>query len=322
MEIVAFPPSLLPSAAAQMAGAVRALQARVPALPPTLCDPVDVAALQVGVLREANALAAVDGDRLLGFLGWWVVDDFRAAGRRAAYSPVHGHAAEAARAVEIYRALYAQASRRWTAEGCEVHYLTLLAGQPEVERGWFENGFGMLVRDGIRPITPLAAPPVPGVRVRPAVPSDAPALALLDVEHCAHYAAPPVFMAPREPATQEQFAEIVTARPDSIWVAEDGDGPQAFLRVESHAEGGVELVRSPETVAVTGAFTRPAWRGRGMATALLDAALAHVATRGFTRMSVDYETVNPPALAFWPRHFATVATSVMRIPERVAVRRW
>jgi len=39
-------------------------------------------------------------------------------------------------------------------------------------------------------------------------------------------------------------------------------------------------------------------------------------SRGFERMAVDYETINPEALAFWPQFFAPVGISYMRVPER------
>ena len=77
-----------------------------------------------------------------------------------------------------------------------------------------------------------------------------------------------------------------------------------------------EFVCAPDTVAVTGIFTRPAARGRGVGAALFDAALRHHAARGMPRFGFDYETINPTALAFWPRRVTTVARSYMRVLER------
>ncbi|MEQ1699092.1 MAG: hypothetical protein ABMA25_03230, partial [Ilumatobacteraceae bacterium] len=62
--------------------------------------------------------------------------------------------------------------------------------------------------------------------------------------------------------------------------------------------------------------TRPAARGRGVAAALFDATLRHHADRGIPRLAFDYETINPTASAFWPRHLTTVARSSMRVLER------
>jgi len=71
-----------------------------------------------------------------------------------------------------------------------------------------------------------------------------------------------------------------------------------------------------QTIAITGAFVRAEQRGRGLAAALLRAALEDHRARGFHRCAVDFESFNPEAAAFWPRYFQPVCYSLMRIPER------
>jgi hypothetical protein len=49
---------------------------------------------------------------------------------------------------------------------------------------------------------------------------------------------------------------------------------------------------------------------------MLDAALRDYAARDFRRCSVDFESFNPEAAAFWLRYFEPVCYSVLRVPER------
>lgn len=311
MEIVDLTADLLAPAAALLAADARALGERVRALPAACGDPANIAGLQAGVLKPGSALAAVDGDSLLGFLGWQLVDDFRGTGRRAAYSPVHANHL----AATSHQALYSAASERWAAAGCEVHALTCVAGRADLERLWFERGFGALVADALRSTEPLDVPRVEGVELRAARPDDASALAALDVEHCAHYTAPPALMAPRPADTAEEFVRLLHDDSDAVWVAEGPDGLASFLRFDPAARDVCVLSRAPGTIGINGAFTRHSWRGRGVAAALLAAATENFRERGVARVAVDYELINPPAAAFWPRWFDVVAMSVMRIPE-------
>lgn len=319
MDVVTLSPSHLAAAAELFAAGVGRLRAAVPALPDTLTDPTAAAALQRPLLTSGRAVAAMDGGSLVGFLAWHVVEGFRGTGRTGAYVPVHGHGAVPHRVAEVYPALHRAAAQQWDAAGCEVHCVTVLADQQDTIHRWFVNGFGMFLHDGIRATAaPLAQRPLPsGVRLRPAVAADADALAALDTEHRAHYSAPPVNMAPQPGDTAAEIAALVARPPAGYWLAEVDGRPEAFLRFEPTADGATAIVHSPTTIALSGAFTRPALRGRGIAAALLQAALADYAGRGFTRMSVDYETVNPTALAFWPARFDTVAVSLMRVPEWV-----
>lgn len=315
LEVVPYRPDYLAAAAMLFVDALRRLRRRVPALPHDLTERAQAEALLRGFLHEDRALVAVEGPAVVGYLGWWVVDRFRDTARKGAYSPEFGHAAARRGAVEVELALYRAATRRWAEAGCEVHALTCLAGQPALERALFENGFGMFVEDALRPLTPLPTRAPPGVAVRRAVAADADRLAELDVEHRRHYTAPPVFMAPHRPDTTAEIAAFLAAEPDTIWLAEADGEPQAFLRLEPVSDGAVRISLAPTTISITGAFTRPAWRGRGVAAALLAQAVGHYACRGFQRMAVDYETFNPGAAAFWRRFFGPVAVSVVRVPE-------
>jgi GNAT superfamily N-acetyltransferase len=77
-------------------------------------------------------------------------------------------------------------------------------------------------------------------------------------------------------------------------------------------DGTSLLVHDPHNMAVRRAFTNPGMRGNGVATLLLDAALRKAASLSIKSVSVDFETRNAPAMAFWTRHFTPFAFSVLR----------
>jgi ribosomal protein S18 acetylase RimI-like enzyme len=114
----------------------------------------------------------------------------------------------------------------------------------------------------------------------------------------------------------EEIAEVLEDPDNSFWVAFEGGQAMSYLRFEGQSFGACNIVRDESTMAITGAYTRPEFRGRGLAPALLDAALSDYRARGFLRCSVDFESFNPEAAAFWMRYFQPVCYSLFRVPEK------
>jgi GNAT superfamily N-acetyltransferase len=81
--------------------------------------------------------------------------------------------------------------------------------------------------------------------------------------------------------------------------------------------GGSDVTASTDGVFISGAYVRRSYRRRGVADAILDAALRHYAGDGLTCCAVDFEAFNPEAAAFWTRSFTPVCYSLMRVPENI-----
>lgn len=291
------------------------LRRAVPALSDRLMDPQTVQKRIAGIMAACGGVMALEDGKLTGYLGWWLADDFRGAGRKAAYCPEWAHAVAVERKAEVYRALYRAAAANWAAACCEVHAITLLAHDPVAERAWFWNGFGLLVVDAVRPMRGLDAQLHSDMQFRAATADDAAALAELDAEHCLHYGRSPIFMVPHRGETAAGWADFLDRPRNSVWLACDGTGPAGFMRFDGYEFDGAEVVESETTVKISGAYVRPVCRGRGAAAGMLDAALSDYAGRGFTACAVDFESFNPEAAAFWPRYFEPVCFSLMRVPE-------
>jgi GNAT superfamily N-acetyltransferase len=313
LQIVPFTAAHLPAAIGLLRLGLQRLRAAVPCLPPGVASQSRLQDQLAGL--PAGALAVEQNGVLAGFLAWYIIPNFRDTGRTAALALEWMHAAAPGQEAAVYPLLYTHAADCWQAAGAQIHAVSLLANHRAAETAWFWSGFGLGVVDALRTVEDTPAPTPPGFTLRPALPADAPALAELEAEHLRHYASPPVLMPPRRPGSPADL-EAFLAQPGSrIWLALHGDHPAAYLQFEAGSFGASELVRFPGCIAITGLYTRPEQRGRGLAAALLSAGLGEYAALGYTHCSVDFESFNPPAAAFWTRTFQPVSFSLFRVPE-------
>ena len=318
LTITLFEQKYIPEAPGLFIRNFQALRRSFPVLPDHFEEPQRVAQHLDGLFAGCPGTAALEDGRLVGYMGWYLLDDFRNTGRKAAYCPEWGHAAAPENQARIYRALYRAASAAWFEAGCLSQAITLLAHDPAVINTWFWNGFGLGVVDAVRPAAPLGTNPLAaGLEIRRATTADAEMLAVLEAEHVRHYAEPPTLMEPFRPGTPVEFIDLLRDPRNCAWLALDGAQPAGYLRFEASGHGAADVVSGERTIANTGAYVRPAYRGRGAAPAMLDAALRDFSTRGITCCSVDFEAFNPEAAAFWPRYFDAVCLSVFRTPERL-----
>ncbi|NLT53933.1 MAG: GNAT family N-acetyltransferase [Actinomycetales bacterium] len=319
LEVGTFDDRYQEQAAAMVAASFARLRSTVPVLPGTLELPDAVAGLLDQLLSDRRGVMATRDGRLVGFLGWYVIEGFRDTDRTAALCPAWGHATTGPDREAVYRALYREASAEWSRTGCRTHAVAVLADDDVARRTWFWLGFGLTVVDAIRATTSLGegqCPAVPdGVTLRRAVPEDAATILTLENEHWRHYTQPPMFMPVTLPLDPAEIETVLSGAVSGYWLATCDGEPAGFLRFEPVAQGATELVASATTIAITGAYVRPSRRGRGIATALLDASLRDYAGRGYTRCSTDFESFNPEAASFWPRYFTPVCLSMTRVPE-------
>lgn len=317
MRVVDLADHHLEAAADLVADGIAALARAVPSVPPTLTDPAAILPMLQRHVARHGGLAAVAADGgLAGFLGWHIVPRFRDTDRRAAYVPEWCHGFAAALPPEAHRRLYRAAAAIWTDAGCAAHAVTLPA-TAETERAlWFETGFGLLLVDIIATTAPGAVPAAPsGVAIRRALPADAATIARLEAGLSAHVAAAPVLMR-RDPPSPDDCAAFLAGPGNAAWIAISDDEPVGLIQVAADGDGAA-CVRSADGVGILGTHVDPAWRGRGVGTALLQTARAELAANGVRRWHAEYESSNPEAAQFWPRYLAPAAYSLLRIPECV-----
>jgi GNAT superfamily N-acetyltransferase len=314
LTILPFTSAHIPPAARLFGDGLRRLRARVPDLPATMEDEALLREKLERLTGPLSGLAALQDGQLAGYLGWVLIDDFRDTGRRAALVIDWMSAAAENLEERVYRALYRQAAGQWNEQRASIHAISLLAGS-RAERAWFWHGFGLAVVNAIRSTRAIGAPTPPGFSLRKAELADAPLLSRLEAEHCQHYSAPPVLMPARQSSTPQEMTEFLSQPENSIFLALKDNTPAAYLQFQKESFGAASIVSAPDTIAITGAYTVPKYRGCGLAPALLEAGLAAYAGQGCIRCSVDFESFNPEAAGFWTRYFTPVTYSLMRVPE-------
>jgi len=110
MRIEVLEASHLPESAALFVGKLKALRGRVTGLSAGLAD-IDAVASRLTGMRGA---AAIDDDRVVGFLAaWFPIAGFRGTERIGAHAPEWAHATIAGGTPAIDRALYRAVSAEW-----------------------------------------------------------------------------------------------------------------------------------------------------------------------------------------------------------------
>jgi ribosomal protein S18 acetylase RimI-like enzyme len=316
MEIAPFKKDYLPDMAEIFVQNYRKLRSNVAILPESMEDTDHVVAMLTSLLDNCPGVVALNAGKLLGYMGWYVVDHFRGTDWTAAYCPEWGHGTLQGENPEIYRVMYREAAKHWVDSGCQVHALTLLAHDRDAEKVWFWNGFGLAVIDAIRPMQPLESSLPTNLCIRKATPGDVEALRMMEVEHWQHYGQPPILMQAYHPDDTDALVHFLNEPHNSIWLAMDDNNYLGYLRFDASNSDSVAIVAAPDGVAATGAYVRPQYRGRGFATIMLDAALRGYAGQGFRHCSVDFESFNSEAVSFWLRFFEPVCFSLFRVPEK------
>ena len=316
IQVTTFQDEFLSEAAALFIANFRKQRQATPLLPDKLEEPEQVINLLKDFLHSTPGIAALRNGRLVGYLSWLPIDRFRNMDRTGAFCPEWGHAVAEDGAASIYLAMYRKAAVQWNTAGCQVYAITLLSADQPAAKFWFWNGFGMIVINAIRSTQPLNISKPKNLVIRAAQPEEAETIARLESEHYIHYSSPPISMVPQPPEDVEGYREFLRRPNCKVWLAWIGNDPVGYVRFEPQAFGAAAIVRSDTTIAISAAYTRPQFRGHGVAPALLEAGLQHYAAKGFNICSVDFESTNPEASHFWLKYFDPVCISVMRILEK------
>ena len=112
------------------------------------------------------------------------------------------------------------------------------------------------------------------------------------------------------------FAEREQVR---YFAAKTGGKLCAYMEVSDEGESFVasgNLYRH-----ITGAYCIPEHRGKGVYQNLLNYVIDTLKTEGYTRLGVDFESINPSGSGFWLKYFHAYTNSVVRrIDERIMQR--
>ncbi len=95
-----------------------------------------------------------------------------------------------------------------------------------------------------------------------------------------------------------------------VFTAWRGEELIAYLEVTGEGENFV--TNDPQMQNICGAYCMPQYRGQGVIQGLLGYAMKVLKDEGYTKLGVDFESLNPTAWGFWTKYFKAYTYSLTR----------
>jgi GNAT superfamily N-acetyltransferase len=315
LRIAPFEQAHLEDATALVCQRYCALCDGIPLMPDHFAKQDVILAKLAELTTTAPGVVALRGGKVVGFLAGLLLPSFR--GRRGVFCPEWANGALLDDADAIYQELYRVIAAEWVRNGYLLHGLTLFANDCQGLAAWQWQGFGMSVADAIRDLAPVVGAGA-AADMRQVSAADVTSIRPLHLGLRRHLASAPIFLPLHEKWDQARDRAWLEQEGAMNWLACVDGQPAAWMRAQTGDDGAGELVRDAATVAITGAYTEPAQRSSGVATALLQTVCTWAADQGAARLSVDFETQNIDGARFWLRHFQPVSYSLLRqVDERI-----
>jgi GNAT superfamily N-acetyltransferase len=334
LEVVPFGPEHLADAASLLATSHTRHRTIEPALPIAYED--SVRALEIlksappverGAVPGADAaaspaagVAALRDGRLAGYLVAQLAVDFYE--REAVVLP-QGSAVAEGEGTELYRDMYAEASRWWVQNGYFVHYVHHGTCDERARHAWFSLGFGLYSVYNHRDISPLAG------REAEVVIRKVGAERLQDEEALRtglrrYNASSPILHSyiPRLGGDGHRIVEAERAAmgdpAHAYFIAYEGEKP-AGLMIFTPPQPGYML--TPEGAGYLHiAYVDESAREGGIGTALVNRGLAWMRDQGYTSCTLGYYSPNLLGARFWQSNgFRPIGYCLeRRIEDRIA----
>jgi hypothetical protein len=238
-----------------------------PILPQRYKEIEHIRPLVESILDNAPGVLAFEDGVLTGFMGGWLLPNFR--GQRAVFSPEWGNAAISPQSRRLYAQMYAYIGREWLREDCYTHLVGQYADRLSDLSAWQWLGFGMLAADGARNLESLPAA-TSEYTVRLAGPGDTRDVYELCVGLSKYLAKSPTFLYPEEKIDEDEIRHDIVDLQQQIWLSLKDGKPVSYLRHGPASDNASTIIRDPGTTSITGLYTLPEERGRGAAAGLLE----------------------------------------------------
>ena len=218
---------------------------------------------------------------------------------------------------KIYAALYQAAAKKWVKAGAMSHAICLYEHDEQAKQQLFRYGFGMRCVDAIRPMETIDCAPCSYEFLE--LPKEDHAYVFpLNLALNEHYCTSPFFMN-RKPNTLEEFLDSSERNKVRYFAAKIDGELCAYLEVSD--EGETFIASGDLYRHITGAYCMLEHRGRGVYQNLLNYVINTLKAEGYTRLGVDFESINPSGSGFWLKFFHAYTNGVVRrIDERIMQR--
>lgn len=288
------------------------LRQDVPVLPTQHEDLEEVEGLLRDCMKNQEGLVAIENNCVIGYLiGYQFGELFNSF--KTALIPVWGHGAIETNKREIYGELFTHRSKKWVEEGHLTHGITVFANDQETQEIFSWLGFGRRVVDAVKEIEVNQVLLDNRFTMRLATVSDVKEVSRLAIEHQNYMSQPPLFMPLFEEEDEAYYNAFIKDSSKKVWIVLHQDEVISYMQIEKSTEGTSHIVADPNSIAITGAFTKPKYRGFGVGKVLLNEAMKWAKENDVAFCSVDFETFNIHGSRFWLKHFKPVCYSFVRV---------
>lgn len=264
-------------------------------------------------------VTAFDGGKMVGFLCCCPPFDnaFGTTIAKGVFSPMGTNAAIKENREKIYAAMYQTAAAKWVKAGACSHAICLYAHDEEVQSQFYRYGFGLRCMDAIRDMKEIETKASTcQYEMRLVNKSENTMLHTLRKMMTAHLGQSPCFMHFLQEKTEDTLP-IAEQRSTHIFACLKDDSPVAFLEVGDDGETFASRIHDVKNIC--GAFCLPEYRGRGIVQGLINLAASTTKSEGYTRLGVDFESINPTAYSFWLKYFTPYTHGVVRRIDESAI---
>jgi hypothetical protein len=266
--------------------------------------------------RKGIVMGLYESNTMIAFLGAFAVDNFRNAGP-GAFGPdwCHGVASGADERF-AYPRLYRELSRRLISSGSRIHAFAFYATDRDALDAMVLTGFGRIVLDAARPTGELLAQlrnsTRADVEIQRAEPRDALELARLNAELARHIGEAPVFMPNPRGLDSGGWEEWLSTSEHLAFLARREGRHVGYVKAQEPQLDVSLAVHGESTLAINGMYVEAGCRRGHVGTSLLCALAETARATDKQIVSVDCETANLEAFAFWSRWFEPIAWGLER----------
>lgn len=312
MEIIKLEERHVVEAAHLFIEGYKKLREAIPLLPKQHESMGEVVNLITEFIKENEAVVAVQEGRVIGYMLGYEFEGFFNS-LKSFYVPVWGHSTIEIGKKEIYGELFTNRSKAGVSREHLTYCITIFSNDSVARDIFSWLGFGMRVVDAIREITAVEVIQENHYQIRRANLSDVQEVSQIAIEHQNYMTQAPIFMPLFEEEDEAYYQEFISHPDKNVWIALKDDEIIGYMQIEKSTEGTTHIVADPNSIAITGAFTRPEYRSYGVAKVLLNTIMLWAKENNKTFCSVDFETFNVHGTRFWLKHFEPVCYSMVRV---------
>ncbi|WP_371806708.1 N-acetyltransferase family protein [Candidatus Lokiarchaeum ossiferum] len=320
IEVFKFKPEHVVNAAKLFVEGYKRLGKTYLDLPSKYGDLYFVGSKLVNIIKENPSFVAVRNGELIGYLTGFANIPSLKGRSMGVYIPEWAHGSINTKDKEkIYSKLYSHLSKIWIAEKNYTHLITYYGEDVKLNAQFHKFGFGLLVIDGYRTLTPLKINDNPAFYIRQAKKEDLRILSHFNELIYKHLRDAPTFLysSPSQKSLEEIEKNFLGSN-RITFVAEHEGKIVSIIRAMLNEGPGCEVVQDTGTLGVNFGYTLPEMRGSGIASLVLNKLIEWGKKNDMKRCVVDFESQNIEAYNFWLRYFQPICYSgIRKIDDRI-----